>query len=272
MFWRRRQIQQQRNAHAVLRYGVARLECWMRGKPVPPTLVIVPLQPATRRDAIRATIANMKAEIGALVTERRNLGAVMPPTNTEWGNASLWSMRDEIHPWNRQGLIDDATLANDSVPTSVRQGSRLNMRMSAFNAGTTSWTTPEQYQLEIDPRLNVAPVPLPATVDPGATCVFIFSVPAPATTLDNFVCQMSHAGTRFGETSDPVRIVVTQLGEPPRCIQIRREIATLNARIANLQDQIDDPQNSARIRVQIVGLRRQISTLRTEAHQLACSV
>ncbi len=259
---------------AIRRYGVARLECWARGKPVPPTLALVPFSSPAQRDAVLVAISEMKAEIGALVAERRSLGAVMPPEDTEWGNANLWSTRQEVHPWNRGGALrDDATLANDSIPASVLRGGTLRIRISAFNSGTTTWTSAEPYELQVDPRFNVMPKPLTGSVVPGGTCVFDFTLPAPAASIDGFVCQMARAGIAFGEASIPVRIVVTQPAEPARCRTIRSQITSLRAKIAVLEDSIPgDPQESARIRASILALRQQVTALTAEGSQLACSL
>jgi len=83
---------------AIIRYGVARLECWQRNRPVPPNMVILP---TGEPSAISNTLAAMKAEIRSLVNERKQMGAAVPSGQGEWDDPELWSSRLEIHPWAR---------------------------------------------------------------------------------------------------------------------------------------------------------------------------
>jgi hypothetical protein len=83
---------------AILRYGVARLECWQAGRPVPPTMVTLPAGDPSK---ISDTLAAMKAEIASRVTERMHMGAAVPCQRGDWDDPALWSTRPEVHPWNR---------------------------------------------------------------------------------------------------------------------------------------------------------------------------
>jgi hypothetical protein len=83
---------------SILRYGIARLECWRVDRPVPPTMVTLPMGDPSKIDA---TLTAMRAEVASLVGERINMGAAVPFGRGEWDDPKRWSTGPEVHPWNR---------------------------------------------------------------------------------------------------------------------------------------------------------------------------
>jgi NTE family protein len=79
-----------------LRYGISRLEAWFHNRPIPPTLQVEPtMPPAGLVDEIR----RLKMRVKALIEERLNLGARMPPREREWSDPIRWWADWEAHPW-----------------------------------------------------------------------------------------------------------------------------------------------------------------------------
>ena len=103
---------------SVVRYGAARLECWLGGHPVPPMMVTVPRPGAGERTAMANVLAEMKTEIRTLVAERARLGAGLPAGTTDWDDPALWSFGTEAHPWGKEPA-DGAGFVSQSVPLSL---------------------------------------------------------------------------------------------------------------------------------------------------------
>jgi NTE family protein len=166
---------------SALRYGIARLECWSIGRPVPPFLVTMPLEVAERL-RLADTIAAMQQEVHALVDERVALGAKVPAGISDWDDPQMW-WHGEVHP----GQIgqDDAFVDGTSLPASVTAGSAAPVAVSVTNRGTTSWDPAAGYRLgSYEPPDNTTWGPtraeLPAVVHPGQAIRLTFTVTAPA--------------------------------------------------------------------------------------------
>jgi predicted acylesterase/phospholipase RssA len=91
--WRARQIADEITA---LRYGITRLEAWRHNKNIPPDLQVhSTVPPAGLIDEIR----RLKMRVKALIDERLNTGASMPPREREWSDPLRWWADWERHPW-----------------------------------------------------------------------------------------------------------------------------------------------------------------------------
>ncbi|MDM0110442.1 hypothetical protein QTH97_36575, partial [Variovorax sp. J22R24] len=90
---------------SVLRYGAARLECWLQGEPIPPYMVRMdPPSIPPQALLVVETLLGMRTQIAALVDERRQLDAKVPDgTSGGWDDPAAWS-QTEVHPWNRSSL------------------------------------------------------------------------------------------------------------------------------------------------------------------------
>jgi hypothetical protein len=83
---------------AVLRYGAARLEAWLEGRRVPPTLISLSRPSGEVRNKVRQGIFRLKLRVHSLATERAQLGGTMPPENGSWTDSKRWWQGWERHP------------------------------------------------------------------------------------------------------------------------------------------------------------------------------
>ncbi|MBZ5636268.1 MAG: patatin-like phospholipase family protein [Acidobacteriia bacterium] len=83
---------------AVLRYGAARLEAWLEGRRVPPTLISLARPSGVVRNKVRQGIYRLKLRIHALAKERAQLGGMMPPQDGSWTDSNRWWQGWERHP------------------------------------------------------------------------------------------------------------------------------------------------------------------------------
>jgi NTE family protein len=245
-----------------LRYGAARLECWLGGHPIPPTMVTVERPGPGARAAVADTLAAMKAEIRSLITERVSLGAAVPSGVGEWDDPNRWWFGHEAHPWTGP-RGDDAFFESQDVPLELPIGGTASVSVVFRNVGTTTWDPATGYRLgSQEPQDNLTwglgRVGLAGPVHPGEAAVFPFTIKAPATPGNTMFCwQMLQEGVRwFGEASQPVSVVATPAGEPAACAGLRARVAAIDLEIEDLESKLlDEPQHDAPINRQITALR-----------------
>ncbi|OLD00657.1 MAG: hypothetical protein AUI89_06235 [Gemmatimonadetes bacterium 13_1_40CM_3_65_8] len=83
---------------AVLRYGIARLEAWYEGRPIPPSLTVIGRPPLGLIGDVRDGIYRLKLRVRALAREREQLGGAMPPQDGSWTDPRRWWQGWERHP------------------------------------------------------------------------------------------------------------------------------------------------------------------------------
>jgi NTE family protein len=245
-----------------LRYGAARLECWLGGHPIPPTMVTVERPGPGARGSVADTLTAMKAEIRTLIAERIGLGAAMPSGRGEWDDPNQWWFGHETHPWSTlRG--DDAFFESQDIPLELPVGGTASVSVVFRNVGTTTWDPATGYRLgsqEPQDNLNwgLGRVGLAGPTHPGDVATFTFTIKAPAPPGGQTFCwRMLQEGVRwFGETSLPVRIVVTSAGEPAACAGLRSRVAAIDMQIEDLESQLlDEPQHDAPINRRISALQ-----------------
>jgi hypothetical protein len=95
---------------------------------------------------------------------------------------------------------NDAGFVSQSTPAgALKTGQKYNVSVTMRNTGTTTWTAANNYRLgSRNPQDNttwgLSRVNLPASVAPGATVTFNFSVTSPARGDYNFQWMMVHDG------------------------------------------------------------------------------
>ena len=119
---------------SILRYGVARLECWLNNQPIPPSMVTLPLISSSDAAIVTNSLQSMKVEIRNLVTERKNLGASVPSGSGEWDNPDRWWQEMEVHPWNRKGSAPGGILG-DTGAGAIAYTENNQQRIMAFVRG-----------------------------------------------------------------------------------------------------------------------------------------
>lgn len=267
---------------SVLRYGAARLECWLGGHPIPPSMVTIARPDTSGRASVADTLFAMKAEIRALITERATLGAAVPAGVGEWDDPNLWWFGHEAHPWS-PARGDDAFFESQDVPLELPAGGSATVSVVFVNVGTTTWDPAAGYRLgSQDPPDNLnwglGRVGLAAPVHPGGSARFTFEIKAPSTPgALRFGWQMLQEGVRwFGEAGQSVDIVVTPLGEPAACADLRSRIAAIDRRIAELESQLrDEPHHDGPINRRITDLRlerdNRVATMRATGCTLSAT-
>jgi hypothetical protein len=104
----------------------------------------------------------------------------------------------------------------------------------------------------------VARAALAGPVHPGDTATFTFTIKAPATPGGTTFCwRMLQEGVRwFGDTSEPVTVVATPVGEPAACAGLRARVTAIEVEIQDLESRLlDDPRHDAPINRRITALR-----------------
>jgi RHS repeat-associated protein len=133
-------------------------------------------------------------------------------------NSGLWSTYSYTTATvSNPTPVNNATFVSQSVPTAMNAGQQYNVSVTMYNAGTTTWTAANAHRLgSQNPQDNgtwgTGRVNLPASVAPGQSATFTFTVTAPATPgTYNFQWQMVQDGVEwFGGYSTNVAISVTQ--------------------------------------------------------------
>jgi NTE family protein len=229
---------------SVVRYGAARLECWLGGHPVPPMMVTMPRPGAGERTAVANMLAEMKTEIPTLVAERARLGAGLPAGATDWDDPALWSFGTEAHPWGKEPA-DGAGFVSQSVPLSLPAGATAAVSVTMRNEGSTTWDPAAGYRLgSQEPQDNTAwgtsRVALGNPVHPGDTATFAFTITTPTIPGTALFCwRMLQEGVRwFGDTSTAVPVAVTPAGEPAICATLRSRIAEIDVEVERLEAQL----------------------------------
>lgn len=82
----------------ILRYGTNRLESWIDGQPVPPSMETLTAAAGPTRDKLIGAVRDLKARIRALIAERAALGAVLPPIDGTWRDPLTWWGSWEAQP------------------------------------------------------------------------------------------------------------------------------------------------------------------------------
>ena len=133
-------------------------------------------------------------------------------------NSGLWSTYTSTTATvSNPTPVNNATFVSQSVPTAMNAGQPYTVSVTMYNAGTTTWTAASAHRLgSQNPQDNgtwgTGRVNLPASVAPGQSATFTFTVTAPATAGPyNFQWRMLQDGVEwFGAASTNVVINVTQ--------------------------------------------------------------
>ncbi|HWW74610.1 MAG TPA: PKD domain-containing protein, partial [Pyrinomonadaceae bacterium] len=133
-------------------------------------------------------------------------------------NSGLWSTYSYTTATvSNPTPVNNATFVSQSVPTAMNAGQQYSVSVTMYNAGTTTWTAAGGHRLgSQNPQDNgtwgTGRVNLLASVAPGQSATFTFTVTAPATPgTYNFQWQMVQDGVEwFGGYSTNVAISVTQ--------------------------------------------------------------
>lgn len=83
---------------SIIRTAVARLECFLEGRPIPPTMITLGRVPGSILDAVIADIKTLKGRIHNQVNTRVAANGAMPPTDTTWSDHREWWQNWEHHP------------------------------------------------------------------------------------------------------------------------------------------------------------------------------
>lgn len=112
-------------------------------------------------------------------------------------------------------LYNGATFVSQTVPTSMSPGRQYTITVTMKNSGTKTWTTADMHRLgSQNPQDNatwgVARVNVPASVAPGQSVTFNFTVTAPsAAGAHNFQWRMLQEGVEwFGDYTPNVSVFV----------------------------------------------------------------
>ena len=155
---------------------------------------------------------------------------IIGPT-TPGNYAFKWQMRRGASWFGRiiaETIAVDAALTDNAsfvsytdVPTSMTAGETATVGVTMRNTGTSTWTDAGGYRLVSQSTPSglwghsEAALPAIASVAPGATHPFIFSITAPSTPGDHtFQWRMDHEGT-FGWPTTSRTITTTPANEPP---------------------------------------------------------
>jgi NTE family protein len=243
---------------ALKRLEIWRLECLERGLPIP-TEPATPVRPAD--PTVSPGIAALKAELQALVDERRAAGGSMP------GDADSWSQGPEQHPLPAGRA---ATFVSQFVPPMILSGQQATVSITMRNTGSEPWSTADGYRLgSQNPQDNtiwgLSRVEPPTSVQPNADVTLTFQVQAPVASGAFMQWQMLQEGVEwFGDLTPPIYIVT----ESPECAALRSEISDRDAEIEALRGAIlgldgSDPIDRAEIRA----INQQIGVLEDEIAQ-----
>jgi NTE family protein len=263
---------------AVLRYGVARLECWVSGMPLPPTMITLNRPTVNEVPRILEAVRALKDEIRTLVAERAGLGGAIPSGSSDWDDPNRWSFGAEVHPWNRDP-VDNSALSSENIPLSVSVGAVANASISFFNVGNTTWRPTDGYRLGAQgPQDNLVwglnRVELPDAVNPGQEAVFNFSFRAPPSPgRTSFEWQMVRDGVQwFGERSAR-SIAIVPAGEPAECADLRARFVAVGRQISMLIEELTgDDRRDRPIRERINRLREGQAQLLDEGRSLGCTL
>jgi hypothetical protein len=261
---------------SVLRYGAARLECWLANKPIPSSMVTLPRIDINDVPGILQTLSDMKIEIKQLVQRREALGAGLPHGDNNWDDPAQWSFGAEVHTWSSGNLEYNATFAKGSAPKSLTAGSSGPVSVTMSNVGTSVWTTVKGVRFSLSTAdFGTQEVPLPNDVHPGDSVVFNFQITAPATIgLLPFDGRMRQAnGSSFGTGTDFDYIAVVPATEDPKCQDYRDGIKKIDLRIQDWQDLLTgDPRTDAKANKAIATLKAQRADIVAAAESLSCTL
>ena len=140
-------------------------------------------------------------------------------TNFQWRmlreNVAWFGERSTNVPVNVSTIPNSAVFVSQTVPTSMVANSKYNVSITFKNTGTNTWTQASRYRLGYwNPRDSTmwgsARVSLPASVAPGASVTFNFTVTAPKTAGQYpFQWRMVQDGVQwFGATTTNLTIAV----------------------------------------------------------------
>jgi RHS repeat-associated protein len=113
--------------------------------------------------------------------------------------------------------VNGATFVSQTVPAVMNAGQQYSVSVTMYNSGTRTWTAADQHRLgSQNPQDNgtwgIGRVNVPASVAPGASATFNFTVTAPtAPGTYNFQWRMLQDGVEwFGGLTENVAVTVTQ--------------------------------------------------------------
>ena len=209
---------------SVLRFGIARLECWFFGKPVPPSMTLL-LPPITMFQEITTALTALRTSVKNLIAERVQLGAKMPAGNGDWDDPQTWHIDtqgiSEVHPW-KVPVADDALFVQiTGNPINVNVADPFNIGITLTNTGRSTWKSADGYTLgetSGNGIFGTTAAALPNDVPPLAQVTFNIAFSAPWIIGNHAtIWKMKHGNTFFGGEA-PVSITV--LTANPRPVKI----------------------------------------------------
>ncbi len=88
---------------SIIRTAIARLEAYVEGRPIPPTMVRLGRPSPPVRGNIISDIKTLKQRLRAQVNSRIAAGGAMPPLDTSWTDHREWWQNWEKHPLHQEG-------------------------------------------------------------------------------------------------------------------------------------------------------------------------
>jgi NTE family protein len=83
---------------SIIRTAIARLECFLEGRPIPPTMIQMSRATLSISGAVIADIKTLKGRVHDQVKARIANNNAMPPTDTSWSDHRQWWQNWERHP------------------------------------------------------------------------------------------------------------------------------------------------------------------------------
>jgi predicted acylesterase/phospholipase RssA len=251
------------------RVDIWKLENWVAGQPDPRT----PALPATApKPELQPQVDAGKANLKTLLDQRATAGGPLPD------GISYFLTNPERHPWENLPDPRDAAAPPDTdpMPAAVKPGSTTSVQIMMANTGESTWASDTGYALTLlsGPSGSGWAYPSTVPITNGTHAEFNLTAPQSPTT-GVFSWRMTHNGIWFGAVAGPYTV---QVRDDAQCVQLSQQIATDQAKISQLQQELadlnpDDPgfrTQAAQIHAGITMLQNQIRSLNQQKQAANC--